>query len=310
MMGLSDCFDWNKTQLTSKAGSEFLFYGLRYNPDEIKSTEGVDICWLEEAQATKQESLDMLIPTIRKEGSEIWVTYNPKNADDPVNSMFVTEGRDNAIVRHVNYDENPWFPDVLRVEMNQLRAINPKLAQRVWDGAIVEIGDGDYFPEEKATIIDALPNDIKVICRGWDLAATAPTPENPSPDSTSGIKIGITSGGDVIIMDRKNKKINSAEVESLLKNTASTDGKRCKIRLPQDPAQAGKAQAKRLTKLLAGYPVTALPVSGNKETRSGALSAQWHAGNVYILRADWNAAYLSEMNDFPKGNHDDDTRRK
>ena len=183
-----------------------------------------------------------------------------------------------------------------RVEREQLLGGNWKVAPSA----------GDYYPEEKATIIDALPNDIKVICRGWDLAATSPTAENPSPDSTSGIKIGITSGGDVIVIDRKNKKINAADVEKLLKNTASTDGKRCKIRLPQDPAQAGKAQASRLTKLLAGYPVTALPVSGSKETRSGALSAQWHAGNVYILRGDWNAAYLSEMNDFPKGSHDDD----
>lgn len=170
----------------------------------------------------------------------------------------------------------------------------------------VRASAGDYFPEEKANIIDAVPSDIKTFCRGWDLAATEPSETNKSPDSTSGIKIGITSSGDIIIIDRKNKKINSNDVENLLKNTASTDGKKCKIRLPQDPGQAGKSQAKRLTKLLHGYPVKTLPVSGDKEVRSGALSAQWHAGNVYLVRGDWNKAYLKEMNDFPLGPHDDD----
>lgn len=165
---------------------------------------------------------------------------------------------------------------------------------------------GDYFPEEKATIIEAMPNDIVKQCRGWDLAATKPTTTNPDPDSTSGVKLAIRKNGDIIVVDRKNKKITSDEVKNLVKNTAISDGVDCKIRIPQDPGQAGKDQAKSYTKLLSGYNITTAPVSGDKQVRSRSLSAQWHAGNVYILKGDWNDSYLSEMNSFPVGPHDDD----
>lgn len=165
---------------------------------------------------------------------------------------------------------------------------------------------GDYFPEEMVNFIDTLPNDIVKVCRGWDLAATDPSTENPDPDATSGVKIGVTKNNDIIIIDRKSKKINASKVEKLIRNTAEIDGKRCKIRVPQDPGQAGKSQAQQYVKLLKGFPVKTQTVSGDKEVRSRILSAQWQAGNVYVLRADWNEAYLSEMNAFPLGAHDDD----
>lgn len=183
-----------------------------------------------------------------------------------------------------------------RVEREQLAKGNWKIKPAA----------GDYFPEEKATIIDTLPNDIKLVCRGWDLAATAPSTTNPDPDSTSGTKMGIRPNGDIVIIDNKNKKINADDVSRLVKTTSETDGKHCKIRIPQDPGQAGKVQAKAYTKLLIGFNVKTETVNGDKETRSSALSAQWHAGNVYILKGEWNERYLSEMNSFPQGNHDDD----
>lgn len=309
LLGLSDSFDWDKTHLTSKSGSEFLFYGLRYNPDEIKSTEGVDICWLEEAQATKQESLDMLLPTIRKENSEIWVTYNPKNADDAINNMLVTEGRENAIVVHVNYDSNPWFPEVLRAEMNQLRRINPKLAERVWDGKIVELGGGDLFPSEKVNYIDKAPAINGKIVRAWDLAATEPSDENPDPDFTAGVKMGIDGKGRVIVLHADGGQLNANAVRNLVRKTAENDkaeGDGVITRIPQDPAQAGKEQAESYKRMLKGHKVITKRVTGDKETRAEPLSNEWQSGNVYLVRGAWNAAYTKTMNAFPtKGEHDD-----
>lgn len=170
----------------------------------------------------------------------------------------------------------------------------------------IKASAGDYFSMQDATIIDELPNDIVKVCRAWDLGATEPSVENPSPDSTSGVKLGIRKNKDVIVMDVKNKKINAAGVQKLITNTASMDGKKCKITLPQDPGQAGKSQAEMYVKLLAGYAVQAKPVSGSKEVRASLFAAQWQAGNVYLLKADWNEQYLEEMNAFPKGAHDDD----
>ena len=305
MLGLDSYFEWNKTQLISKAGSEFLFYGMRYNPDEIKSTEGVDICWMEEAQATSADSLEMLIPTIRKPGSEIWCSYNPKDADDPVHKMFAIEGRDNAIVRHVNWDENPWFPDELRFEMEQLRRINPKLASRIWDGQIVEIGGGDYFPSDKVNYLAAAPELVRSV-RAWDLAATEPSHDNPDPDWTAGVKMGIDEQGRVIIAHAERGQLNANAVRNLIRATAESDGD-SKIRIPQDPGQAGKEQAESYRRMLSAYDVKTERVTGDKETRSEALSAEWQAGNVYIVRGAWNDDYLKNMNAFPtKGVHDDD----
>ena len=118
--------------------------------------------------------------------------------------------------------------------------------------------------------------------------------------------MGMNKNKDIYIIDRKNKQVNASEVENLVANTASMDGYECSIRVPQDPGQAGKAQAENYVKLLFGYNVKTLPVSGDKETRSRPLAAQWQAGNVYLLRGDWNDAYLTEMNNFPVGSHDDD----
>jgi predicted phage terminase large subunit-like protein len=96
-----------------------------------------------------------------------------------------------------------------------------------------------------------------------------------------------------------------ANVEKAIKNTASQDGKACRIRLPQDPGQAGKSQAKNLIRMLAGYAVKAVPPTGAKDVRATPLAAQAEAGNVKILKAPWNEAFFDEMDVFPFGKHDD-----
>ena len=306
-LGLGAYFETNKTQVASHTGSEFLFDGLRHNADEIKSTEGIDICWIEEGQKTSQDSLDDVLPTIRKPGSEIWCTYNPKHATDPIHRMFVTEGRDNAIVRHVNWNENPWFPEVLRVEMEQLRASNPKLARRVWDGEIVDVGSGDYFPADKVTIIEQAPAGLRNVVRAWDLAATEPSHTNPDPDWTSGVKMVIDPAGRVIILDVERGQLNANKVRNLVRQTAERDGREILCRMPVDPGQAGKEQAESYRRMLAGYRFKSERVTGDKETRAEPLSAAWQNGNVYMVRGAWNEPVLRVMNAFPeKGEHDDD----
>jgi phage terminase large subunit len=113
-MGLGNFYAITRDAIRGINGTEIIFKGLRSNPQEIKSMEGVDICWVEEAQAVSAESWEVLIPTIRKEGSEIWATFNPLDESDPTYQRFVVNAPADAIVRKVNYDENPYFPDVLR----------------------------------------------------------------------------------------------------------------------------------------------------------------------------------------------------
>lgn len=123
-----------QTAITGRNGTNFIFAGLFRNVNQIKSLEGTDRAWVEEAESVSKESWDLLIPTIRKPGSEIWVTYNPQFEDDDTHQRFAVNPPENAIVRHVNYDDNPYFPEVLRQEMEQDKARDKAKYETVWLG--------------------------------------------------------------------------------------------------------------------------------------------------------------------------------
>lgn len=134
MMGLDPWFTVREKAITSHTGSEFLFKGLRHNVREIKSTEGVDICWVEEAENVSDNSWLTLIPTIRKPDSEIWITFNPADEKDPTYKRFVLNPPPEAWVQKVSYRDNPHFPAVLESERLYLQRVDPDAYQHVWEG--------------------------------------------------------------------------------------------------------------------------------------------------------------------------------
>lgn len=134
ILGLSAVFDVQKTSIKCRNGSEFIFRGLLRNVDSVKSFEGLDIVWVEEAHNVSEESWELLTPTIRKDNSEIWISFNPKFEDDPTNQRFAVNPPDGAIVRHINYDQNPWFPEVLRKEMEQDKLRDKAAYEHKWLG--------------------------------------------------------------------------------------------------------------------------------------------------------------------------------
>jgi phage terminase large subunit len=132
--GLGGFYQSTETEIRGKNGTLFLFAGLRTNPESVKSTEGIDVAWVEEANTVSQRSLDLLVPTVRKPGSELWFTWNPRHDTDPVDAMFRKEPPPNALVRQVNWNDNPWFPDVLRQELEWDRSRDPEKYAHVWGG--------------------------------------------------------------------------------------------------------------------------------------------------------------------------------
>lgn len=116
------------------SGSTFMFYGVKNNPTKFKSVEGVDICWIEEAEGVSKESWDIIVPTIRKDGSEIWASFNPKNILDDTYQRFITHPPKGAIVLKVNYTENPFFTETLRREMEECKERDYDLYRHVWLG--------------------------------------------------------------------------------------------------------------------------------------------------------------------------------
>jgi hypothetical protein len=133
-LGLAGFYAVRKGSITGANGTEFVFTGLRHNISKIKSYEGVDIVWVEEGQTVSKHSFDILIPTIRKAGSEIWVTFNPDLEEDDVWQRFVVWPMPAAIVQEMNWTDNPWFPAELRAEKDLLKARDFDAYENVWEG--------------------------------------------------------------------------------------------------------------------------------------------------------------------------------
>ncbi len=146
-MGLQGFFRSLTTEIRGKNGSRFLFEGLReHTVDTIKSKEGVDIAWVEEAHTVSKRSLEILTPTIRKEGSQIWFSWNPESRYDPVDMMF--RGKHvppDSVVKMVTYGDNPWFPDVLRKEMEFDKETDPEKFEHIWLGGYRKAKAGAYY---------------------------------------------------------------------------------------------------------------------------------------------------------------------
>ena len=134
-LGLLRRFKSTETDIQGPNGSLILFAGLATNPDSIKSMEGIDIAWVEEAATISQRSLDILIPTIRKPGSELWFSWNPNLATDPVDALFrAGPPPPGSIVRRVSHADNPWFPGVLEAERQWDLARDPDKHAHIWGG--------------------------------------------------------------------------------------------------------------------------------------------------------------------------------
>lgn len=135
-LGLGQLFTATDNEIRGPNGSLIIFKGMQsYNAETIKSLEAYDIAWVEEAQTLSQRSLDMLRPTIRKEGSELWFSWNPRYKTDPVDKFFRSKPPDEAVSVMVNWKDNPWFPDVLAKDMARDFEVDPDKADSIWNGA-------------------------------------------------------------------------------------------------------------------------------------------------------------------------------
>jgi phage terminase large subunit len=174
-LGLSAFYEIQNASIKGKNGTEFSFAGLRSNVTQIKSYEGVDVAWIEEAQTVSKTSWNVLIPTIRKEGSEIWVSFNPELEEDETYQRFVLHPPAGAIVEKINWNDNPWFPEVLRDEMEALKIRDYQSYLTVWEGMCRKSIDGAIFANE--LVVAELENRIthvaydpsKPVHRIWDL---------------------------------------------------------------------------------------------------------------------------------------------
>lgn len=157
IMGLGAHFSTVNNEIRGINGSLFIFEGLRHNINKIKSLEGIDYAWIEEAEKVSEESWEVLIPTIRKESSEIWVSFNPDQESDPTYQRFIINTPPDTILIHVSWRDNPWFPEVLRKEKDYLASVDPDAYSHVWEGKTIQHSDSQVLSGKWA--IDVFDED-------------------------------------------------------------------------------------------------------------------------------------------------------
>lgn len=174
-LGFESAYEVQETAIRGPNGTEFIFIGLRRNIGNLKSFEGIDICWVEEAKDVSKASWDILIPTIRKDGSEIWISFNPELETDETYKRFVLRPPANSVVRKVTWADNPWFPDVLAKERDDLKARDYDAYLNVWEGHCRLALEGAVFAKEirqatEATRITRVPWEAQSpVHTVWDL---------------------------------------------------------------------------------------------------------------------------------------------
>lgn len=180
-LGLDHFYEIQNTVIKGLNGTEFTFEGLHHNVTKIKSYEGADIVWVEEAQTTTKKSWDVLIPTIRKESSEIWMTFNPEFEDDETYQRFVLNPPASAQVVFINFQDNPFFPSVLETERLELKRRDPDAYDHVWGGKCRQWLDGAIYANElrgafEAKHIGSVPwDENSKVYTAWDIGSTDDT---------------------------------------------------------------------------------------------------------------------------------------
>ena len=175
-LNLSSHFDITDNHITGrKVDSLITFHGLKHNPEGIKSLEGYDGVWVEEAETVGERSWKILTPTLRKPGSEIWVSWNPALRDSATHQRFVVSPPANSIIVKVNWRDNAWFTPELEAERQDMLARDPHGYQNVWEGDVIEVLDGAVYAEEMLKArqegrFTSIPIDrSKPVTTVWDL---------------------------------------------------------------------------------------------------------------------------------------------
>jgi len=175
-LGLDGFYTVKEKTIEGINGSLFRFVGLRQQDVfKLKSFEGFDRCWVEEAQAVSKRSWSILIPTIRKPGSEIWISFNPELDSDSVYERFITNPPDNCLTAFLTYADNPWFPPELEAERLHLKAVDPIAYENVWEGKCRPAAEGAiYYGEVEQVLLDGRVKEITydpnlLLHTVWDL---------------------------------------------------------------------------------------------------------------------------------------------
>ena len=173
-LGLHNFYQVQQNEIRGRNGTQIIFAGLWQNVDNIKSIEAIDYVWIEEANVVSENSWRTLIPSIRKEGSEIWASFNPALKSDPVFQRFVMNEPPNSVVKKVSWRDNPWVTRELKDEMEHLKEYDYEEYLHVYEGELKQFADGAIYAKQLKKArdekrIDWLPTESAPVHTFWDL---------------------------------------------------------------------------------------------------------------------------------------------
>lgn len=303
-LGLAPYFEVLKSEIRCRlTGSTFSFSGLKdHTADSIKSFEGADIVWVEEAHSVTAHSWNILIPTIvRTTGSEIWATFNPDQTDDYVYERFVANTDPDAWVCQINWRDNPWFNEAMDAERLKLKAINDDLYQHVWEGKPRSLA-GLLFKRHwfKRFDLGALPERLNRYIAS-DYAATDvddPT-VTTEPDWTEHGVWGLDENGELWAVDWWSGQTDphvwiQAWLALIRRHKALIAFEEKGVILRSQNAAINRAMRE------AGTYVTreGLASAGNKASRALGFAARAAAGTVWIPNTEWGDRLINQLCSF------------
>jgi hypothetical protein len=302
-LGLGAYFDPLKTEIRCRTtGSTFSFSGLKdHTADSIKSFEGADIVWVEEAHSVTDHSWTILIPTIlRTDGSEIWATFNPDQETDYVYNRFVAANDPDALVIEINWRDNPWFNDAMNDERLKLKAVNDDLYNHVWEGKCRTLA-GLLFKrrwfEDRRFDLGSQPKELNPFMASDYAGGQDPDHPERKPDNTEHGCAGLDCNGDLwftdwwtgegedpdvwieawLAMVKRQVPLYAFEETGVILRT--TDG-------------AIKKAMKRSKIYTTRMPISS---AGAKATRALGFAMLASAGQVWIPRTDWGDRLINQL---------------
>lgn len=183
-LGYEAEFTITKTKITADSGAEFKFLGLQSNLDSVKSIEGIDIAWIEEAHSISREAWEILLPTIRRESSEVWITFNPDYAWDDTYTRFVLNAPDSWFIEMINWDGNPYFTTELEEERLQCKQFYPDRYENIWEGVPVSETPGAVINRGNLERIFVDPDsELARVCRNGVITSVLDVADGGDDDS-------------------------------------------------------------------------------------------------------------------------------
>lgn len=292
-MGLGPLFDVQRDAIKAWNNSEFAFAGLQdHTSDSIKSYEGFDEAWVEEAHTVTERSANILIPTIRKPGSSITWTYNPENEDDFVH-LLANSGRDDVLTLEINWRDNPWFPAELETERRAMLALNPDLYRHIWEGECRSVG-GIIFKREWFKFYDVLPSRLN----RYIASDYAVTPDGG--DWTEHGVWGLSEAGDLYAVDWWSGQTDPAVWIDAWVEKCATHKPRAAFEEKGVILRAvDSAITKRMRETRTFVHRVPLASAGSKAERALGFAARASAGAVYLPKGEpWAIRLLNQLCSF------------